>query len=692
MKKIAFLIGLGALLSCNENMEKEDDKKLPEGVKLVETVEQKEGELVIPYKKYELENGLIVIIHEDHSDPIVHVDVTYHVGSAREEVGKSGFAHFFEHMMFQGSDNVADEQHFKIVSEAGGDLNGTTNMDRTNYFETVPSNYLERALWLEADRMGFLLDAVTKEKFEIQRATVKNERGQRYDNSPYGLVREKIGEHLYPYGHPYSWSTIGYVEDLDRVSVEDLKKFFLRWYGPNNAVLTVGGDVDPKEVIQLANKYFGSIPKGPEVKNQPKMPAVLEEDRYISYEDQYIQFPMFKMVIPTVYAYSEDEAPLDVLADILGGGKNSLFYKNLVKNQKAIQANAGHPASELSAEFHFTAIPYPGVPLAEVEAIIRETLKEFKERGVTEDDLQRTKGMMEARMINNLATVSGKVSQLASYTTFLNNPNYSQTDIERYKNVTKEEVMRVFNKYIKDKPALILSVYPKGQSNLIARTDNFKRPGGESYQIPPSEYEGLVYNKAKDSFDRKTMPAAGKNPTIKVPELWKETLDNGVKIIGTLNDEIPTVTMQISIEGGHKLENKSNAGIADLTASLMNESTENYSTEELSNKLEKLGSNISVYSSDDNITISVTSLVKNLDTTLGILEEKLYKPAFLEEDFNRNKAQQLKAIVNQSTQPTQVAKYTFRKVLYGNENILSTPELGTDQSVESLTLDQIKKF
>ena len=213
--------------------------------KLVEKVTRKGDELVIPYEKYILPNGLTLIIHEDHSDPVAHVDVTYHVGSAREEIGKSGFAHFFEHMMFQGSDHVGDDQHFKIVTASGGNLNGTTNTDRTNYFQTVPSNQLEKMLWLEADRMGFLLDAVTQKKFENQRETVKNERGERVDNVPYGLLFEEISKNMYPYGHPYSWLTIGYVEDLNRVNVNDLKNFFLRWYGPNNATITVGGDVTP---------------------------------------------------------------------------------------------------------------------------------------------------------------------------------------------------------------------------------------------------------------------------------------------------------------------------------------------------------------------------------------------------------------------------------------------------------------
>src|SRR5687768_2235386 len=308
--------------------------------KLIEKVEQKGGEVVIPYQKYVLSNGLTLIIHEDHSDPVVHVDVTYHVGSAREEIGKSGFAHFFEHMMFQGSDNVGDEQHFKIVTESGGTLNGSTNRDRTNYYQTVPSNQLEKMLWLEADRMGFLLDAVTQRKFEIQRETVKNERGQNYENRPYGLVGEVIAKNLYPYGHPYSWLTIGYIEDLNRVNVNDLKNFFLRWYGPNNATVTIGGDVKSGDVVKLVEKYFGSIPRGPEVKPVVLDPVRIEKDRYVSYVDNFAKTPQLSFTYPTVPIYSKEMAALACLAQVLGQGNNSILYQELVKKQIALQASA----------------------------------------------------------------------------------------------------------------------------------------------------------------------------------------------------------------------------------------------------------------------------------------------------------------------------------------------------------------
>ena len=660
--------------------------------KLIEKVDKKGNELVIPFEKYTLDNGLTIIVHEDHTDPICHVDITYHVGSDREQVGRSGFAHFFEHMMFQGSDNVGDDQHFKIVNEAGGTLNGTTNSDRTNYFETLPSNQLETALWLEADRMGFLLNAVTQKKFEVQRATVKNERGQNYDNKPYGLIGEKVGEAMFPVGHPYSWTTIGYIEDLNRVDVNDLKKFFMRWYGPNNATLTVAGDVNTAEVIKMIEKYFGSIPKGPEVKPIAKQLAVLDKDRYISYEDK-VRFPLLYMAYPSVNAFHADEAPLDVLSSILSESKTSIFYQTFVKSQIALQAAVSDPCSEVAGQFTISIVPYPGHTLTQMDSMVRAALNEFEKRGVTDEELQRYKAGREAQVINSLASVAGKATQLASYQTFNGDANYIQKDLNRYLNVTKEDVMRVYKQYIKNKPAVVLSVYPKGQAQLVAKADNYQIPKRNAENVKESdEYKNLSYNKAKDNFDRTKRPPSGPAPIVKVPDFWKEKFANGLNIIGTKNDEIPSVTFQLTIEAGHRFENKDKAGIAMLTANLMNESTTNHTSEQLSAELEKLGSSIEITASDNFITMNVNSLKKNVEATFKLAEEMLLHPKFDKEDFDRSKNEQLQLIADQSTKPTVIASNVYNKVLYGENNIMAVPTIGITPTVSAITLDDVKNY
>jgi zinc protease len=661
--------------------------------KLVEKVTKKGSELVIPYEKYELPNGLTVVVHEDHSDPVVHVDVTYHVGSAREEIGKSGFAHFFEHMMFQGSDNVADEQHFKIVTESGGTLNGSTNRDRTNYFQTVPANQLEKMLWLEADRMGFLLDAVTQQKFEIQRATVKNERGQNYDNRPYGLLYEKVSSSLYPYGHPYSWMTIGYLADLDRSDVNDLKNFFLRWYGPNNATLTVGGDVKPAEVVKLAEKYFGSIPRGPEVKDMQMQPIKLTQNRYVSYTDNYARLPMLAIVYPTVPNYHKDMAALACLAQVLGQGNNSILYQQLTKKQLALQASGFSMLSELSGEFFFQIIPMPGKTLADMETLFRAALDSFEKRGVTDEDVAKFKGGIEAQTINGLQSVGGKVSQLAAFETFTGTPNKIGDLLKMYTSVTKEDVMNAYNTYIKGKGAVVLSVLPKGQEQIIAAADNYKMDSS-GYTAPDYGYAGLTYKKAKDNFDRTKIPGNGPNPVVKVPAFWKKSLANGAKVIGAQNTEIPTVTLTVAIPGGHlaSANDLGKAGLASLATDMLAEDTKNYTAEQMAAALQKLGSSISVFSGTDDITFSVQTLKKNLDKTLALLEERMLRPRFTEDAFNRIKKQTQESFKAQKAQPAAVADAVFAKLNYGPNHILGIDPNGTEETVKNITLQDIQNY
>ncbi len=658
---------------------------------LIEKVTRKGTELVISYEKYQLSNGLTVLIHEDHSDPIVYVDVTYHVGSAREQEGRSGFAHFFEHMMFQGSVHVADEQHFKIVSEAGGTLNGTTNTDRTNYFELLPSNQLETAFWLESDRMGFLLDSVTQKKFEIQRATVKNERGQNYENRPYGLVREKVGSAMYPPTHPFSWQTIGFIEDLNRVDVDDLKSFFKRWYGPNNATLTVSGDVNVSDVIKFAEKYFGPILRGPEVKAQVVTPVILDNDRYISYEDN-IRAPQISFNFPAVPERDADEAPLDVLSDILGGSKSSIFYQNFVKSQLATVADVSLITRELAGELCITVRAFPDKTLTQMDSSIRASLVEFEKRGVTDDDLIKFKAGFETQMVNSLSSVQGKGSMLASYQTFTNNPNYLTKEIERYNKVTKEDVLRVYNKYIKNQHAVILRVYPKGKPELKARADNYTPPARNTNATEAAEYKNLVYNKALETFDRNKRPIAGAASLVKAPSYWTQNFDNGLKLIGAKSDEIPSITIQLSIEAGHRYENIDKAGISGLLTSLLSESTIKHTAEQIAEKLERLGSSVRVFNNGEDIIMNISSLTKNIDSTIAIANEILFYPKFDKEEFDRIKKQKLEAIANQSTQATTIAGNVFSKLMYGNDHIMGIPSLGTKESVESISLEDVKKY
>ncbi|MBA2340133.1 MAG: insulinase family protein, partial [Pyrinomonadaceae bacterium] len=404
----------------------------------------------IKFTEYKLKNGLRVILHEDHSVPIVGVNLWYHVGSKNEVQGRTGFAHLFEHMMFQGSKNY-DDDYFKPIQEAGGTLNGSTDPDRTNYWEVVPSNFLELAIFMEADRMGVLLDVLNDAKLANQRDVVKNEKRQNYDNRPYGLVGARINEILYPESHPYHWLTIGSLDDLTNASLDDVKGFFRRFYTPNNASLCIAGDFNPQQARQWVEKYFGPVASGPAVaKVNPAQPR-LDGERREEMQDR-VALPRLYMVWHSMPQYTPDEPSADTLATILGGGKSSRLYKALVYDRQIAQdVSAFNGSQELAGTFRITATAKPGKTLAELEKAINEEIERIKKESPTTEELSRAYNAREAAFVYSLQTIGGfggRNDQLNQYATFVGQPGYFQQDLARYSRVTADDAKRVANQYL----------------------------------------------------------------------------------------------------------------------------------------------------------------------------------------------------------------------------------------------------
>ncbi|MEM7308158.1 MAG: pitrilysin family protein [Planctomycetota bacterium] len=420
------------------------------------------------FEKHALSNGLEVVLHQDRTDPVVAVYVYYHVGSSREEPGLTGFAHLFEHMLFQGSENVPEGDHFRLIQEAGGTLNGTTNEDRTNYYETLPSNRLELALWLESDRMGFLLPAMTQAKLDNQRDVVKNERRQNYDNRPYGRVREALAEAMYPAGHPLSWTTIGSMEDLDRVTLGDVERFFGRYYNPNNATLAIGGDIEPDEALALAERWFGGLPAGPQVAAPEPRAAGLAEERRVVQEDR-VTVPQLTLAWPTVPTWHPDEPALNLMCEVLSANRSALLDKALMVDEELASAvMIGNRGLELDGSLSIHARPTPGVSLTALAARIDELLATAAEREVGDEHLERLCTRREGMIVRALDTVSARTSTLGSYNLFHGDPGRLGADLERHRAVTRDDVLRVLHAYVLGRPRVVLSVVPSGEPELAA--------------------------------------------------------------------------------------------------------------------------------------------------------------------------------------------------------------------------------
>jgi zinc protease len=656
----------------------------------------KETGLSIPSEKFTLPNGLTVVLNVDKSDPIAALAIYYHVGSSREVPGKTGFAHLFEHMMFQKSENVAEDQFFKNIQGAGGTLNGSTNQDRTNYYEVIPKNALEIAIWMESDRMGYLTNTVTKTSLANQQNVVQNEKRESVDNAAYGFNQEIITKNLFPKGHPYSWTVIGEMEDLTSATVEDVKAFHKKFYAPNNATLVISGDINKEEVKALVIKYFGEIPSGTNIVKRGPMPVSLSSTARLYHEDNFAKAPQLTMVFPSVERYSKESYALNFLGDLLAGTKKSPLYVELVKEKKLTsRVMARNGSQELTGSFSITVTANPGVNLTDVEKAIFEGFEKFEKEGFTNEDLTRIKAGYETRFYNSFASVQGKAFMFAEYTMNTGDPEYYKKDLAAIQSVTMEDVKAVFNKYIKGKNFVETSLVPKGQINLIA--EGSRNSGiveedvtkAAEVKADSTPEEPVVKTPAK--LDRSVMPKIGPDPEVTIPTPWKASLNNGMKIWGIVQNELPLIQYSIVIDGGHMLDKTEKAGVANLVAAMLNEGTKNKTPEQLEDAIGLLGASIRVSSGNEDITVEVSSMSKNFEKTLALVQEILLEPRWDSEAFALAKSRIVNNLKRNAASPDYLASSTLNKLMFG-DNILSVDATGTETSVNAITIDDLKEY
>lgn len=652
----------------------------------------------VSFEEYNLANGLRVILHVDKSDPVVAVALTCHVGSAREIPGRTGFAHLFEHLLFLESENLGKGGLDKMSAQIGGSgANGSTSRDRTNYFQTVPNDALEKMIWAEADKLGFFINTVTDPVLAKEKQVVKNEKRQSYDNRPYGHNFVVIDKNLYPANHPYNWEVIGSLEDLQSATLDDVKNFYSKWYVPNNVVLTIAGDFDPKQTKIWVEKYFGEIKRGNDIPKIAKQEVILPETKKYYYEDNFANLPQLTIAWPSVYEYHPDSYALEVLADYLTRGKKAPLYQSLVENKKLTdEVSLYQYNSEIAGQYMLTVRAFENTDLNLVLDGIEEGFAKFEKEGISQQDLDRIKAKQETIFYSGLSSALGKGFQLAQYVIYTGSPSYINQDIKNIQGVTTEDVMRVYQKYIKGKNFVASSFVPKGQANLILKNSVLADIVEEKIIEGNEEtFDATIaahYSKTPSSFDRSKEPPYGKDPVVKTPDVWKQKLSSGLQVYGIENNEVPLVLFQTQIKGSLLLENNDKIGVSNLLANLMMKGTKNKTTQELENAIEILGATIYVNATDDAIVISGFSLAKNYEKTIQLVEEMITQPRWDKTEFDLIKESILSQIKQQKADPNSIAENQFRKLVYGKNSKLSNALIGTEETVSTITIDDLKSF
>ena len=652
----------------------------------------------VDFEKFTLDNGLTVIMHQDDSDPVVAVALTAHVGSAREIEGRTGFAHLFEHLLFLESENLGKGGLDKMSARIGGSgANGSTSRDRTNYFQTVPKDALEKMIWAEADKLGYFINTVTEPVLAKEKQVVKNEKRQSVDNRPYGHVSYVIGKALYPEDHPYNWQVIGSLEDLQNATLQDVKDFYNRWYTPNNTTLTIAGDFDPEQAKAWVHKYFDEIKPGKAVAPLEKRPVTLNTTKKLYYEDNFARLPQLSMTWPTVPNYHPDSYPLQVLATYLSDGKKAPFNQVLIDElQLTNNVTMFQYGAELAGEYRLVVNAYASTPLDSVAQGVASAFAKFEQEGISQADLDRIKAGQETRFYSGLSSVLGKGFQLAQYEIFAGDPDYINQDVQRILAVTPEDVQRVYQTYIKDQHYIATSFVPIGQTDLIlaesSQADVVEEKIVEGAEDSFDASIAAQYEKTPSSFDRSVEPPYGDVPEVVVPEVWDQSLFSGMEVYGIENREVPLVQFQLNIKGGLLLESKSKVGVSNLLAQLLLKGTATKTPAQLENAIESLGARINCYATDQYITISGTTLAKNYEATIDLLREMLLEPRWDTTEFELLKQSTSSQLEQQLASPRAIASNEYRKLIYGKDALLAQNNLGTPVSVAAISMDDLKTY
>ncbi len=620
----------------------------------------------IPYEKFELDNGLTVIVHEDRKAPIVAVNIWYHVGSKNEPDGRSGFAHLFEHLMFNGSENYNDD-YFQVLERIGATtLNGTTWLDRTNYFQNVPTNALDVALFMESDRMGHMLGAIDQTKLDEQRGVVQNEKRQGEDQ-PYGKVDNLITEGIYPKNHPYGHTTIGSMEDLNAASLEDVQEWFRTYYGPNNAVLVLAGDIDAETARRKAEEYFGDIPPGPPIAKYETWIPKMEGERRQVMQDRVPQARVYKVWHAPEWG-SEEATHMDLVSDVLAAGKTSRLYHRLVyQDQIATDVSAFVWPFEISGQFRVQATARPGGDLAAVENAIDEELARFIKEGPTEKELRRVQTQYRAGFLRSLEEVGGfggKSEVLAENEVYGDDPGFFRTELERVEEATAADLQRAAERWLSD-DVYVLEVHPFPQ--LSATT------------------EGI---------DRSALPDAGTPPEAEFPTLQRTTLSSGLEVVLAERHAAPLVDFTLMVDAGYASDQFAAPGTASLAMDMLDEGTTSRSTLDISEELAMLGASLGTGSSLDVSTVRLSALRENLDATLALYADVILNPAFPEGELDRLKQERLARIQREKVTPVQMALRVFPSLLYGEGHAYGLPLTGsgTEESVSGLARTDLMQF